>query len=185
MWIGWFQDGCGPEEPASRIQRPVLHGLWECPLPDSRAIRTDSEELKFMIEVAEPRFLPDLILKLMDRAGGGDRLDAAATGANQIIAVLSRNQQCEIGGSLMQAQAPDHTMLGESLEQAENSGLVALVGKPLGGGEFGKGHRALAFQQGAEQLLQRFGAAQSGASAAGDGFLDDGIHGGNVTGGEI
>ena len=90
-----------------------------------------------MVEIPIAGFFADLGFELVDGAGGLDRLDVAAAGANQIVAVISRNEQGEIRGALMQAEAADHAVLGEPLEQAEYGGLVALVGEALGGGEFG------------------------------------------------
>ena len=51
----------------------------------------------------------------------------------------------------------------EPLQQAEDGGLVALVGEARRGGEFSQGHRAVGFQQGGQQLLKRVGPAQAGA----------------------
>ena len=90
-----------------------------------------------MIEILESGFFANFVLELMDRAGGFDGLDAAAAGADQVVAVLSGHEQREIGGSLVQAQAADHAVLGEALEESENGGLVALVGESLGSGKLG------------------------------------------------
>lgn len=90
-----------------------------------------------MIEILESGFFTNFVFQLMNRAGGFDRLDAATGGANQVVAVLSRNEKREIGGALVEAEAADHAVLGEALEQSENGGLVALVGEALGGGELG------------------------------------------------
>ena len=103
---------------------------------NSRTFRTNAEELQLMIEILEAGFLADFVLELMDRAGSFDGLDAAATGADQVIAMLARNQQREVCGALVQAEAADDAVLSEPLEQAKNRGLVALVGEALGSREF-------------------------------------------------
>ena len=69
-----------------------------------------------MIEILETGFLADFVLELMDRAGSFDGLDAAATSADQVVAMLARNQQREICGALVQAEAADHTVLSEQAD---------------------------------------------------------------------
>ena len=62
--------------------------------------------VQFVIKVAVAGFFTNFIFQLMDRAGGLDRLDASATGADEIVAVAAWNEQREISGALMKAQPP-------------------------------------------------------------------------------
>jgi len=49
------------------------------------ATRAEAEELQLVIEVAETGFVADFLLQLMHRAGGGDGLDGAAAGADEVV----------------------------------------------------------------------------------------------------
>jgi len=102
----------------------------------SRALRADAEELQLVIKIAEAGFLADFVLKLVDGTRRFDGLDAAAARADQVVAVFPGNQQGEVSRALMKTEPPDDSVSSQSLEQAENSGLVALVGEALGAGQF-------------------------------------------------
>lgn len=86
-----------------------------------------SEEFEFVIEVAIACFIADLLFQFVDRARGLDSIDSAATGADEIIAVGSRDEQGEIGGPFMEAEAPDQAMASQALQQPEDGCFVALV----------------------------------------------------------
>ena len=71
------------------------------------AFRADPEKFQFMVEILESGFFADFIFQLVNWAGGLNRLDAAAGGADKIIAVAAGKQQGEICGSLVKAEAAD------------------------------------------------------------------------------
>jgi len=75
----------------SVLHSPFKHLHSPRKTPSNRALRAHPEKLQLMIEIAEPRFLADFVFQMMHRARCLDRLDAAATRANQIVAVFSRD----------------------------------------------------------------------------------------------
>ena len=83
-----------------------------------------------MIEIPEAGFLADFILQMMDGAGGLDGLDAAATGADQVVAVAAGDEQGEIGGAFVEAEPSNDSVFRQALEQAEDGGFVALCESP-------------------------------------------------------
>jgi len=80
-----------------------------------------------MIKISEACIFTDFILELMDRAGGIDWLDTPTTRTNQIVAVFVGQNQREVRGPFVQAEAADESVLGEALEQPENRRLIALI----------------------------------------------------------
>jgi hypothetical protein len=80
-----------------------------------------------MIEIPEACIFTDFILELMDRTGRFDWLDTPTTRTDQIVAVFVRQNQREVRGTLVQAEAAYETVLGEALEQPENRRLIALI----------------------------------------------------------
>ena len=119
----------------------------------SSALRADAEEFQFVVKIAKAGFFADFVFQLVDGAGSFDGLDAAAAGADEVVAVAAGDEQGEVGGAFMQAEAADDAMLGEALQEAENGGFVALVGESLRGGELGESHWASAFEKRVEQFL--------------------------------
>lgn len=130
-----------------------------------------------MVEIAISGFITDLVLKLMNRTGCIDRLDAAATGADEVVAVAAGDDEREIGSAFVKAEPAHDAVSGEALEQAKYGGLVALVDETLRAGEFRQRHRSWTFQERGEEFLKRPGAAQPGPTAAMDRFLNYGVHG--------
>ena len=96
-----------------------------------------------MVEILKAGFLADLFLEFMNGAGGLDWLDAAALGANKVISMDARDEQGEVGGALVEAEAADHSFIGETLEETKDGGLIAGLGKVTTAGEFGEGHGAI------------------------------------------
>jgi len=69
-----------------------------------------------MVEFGEAGFLANLVLELVDGAGGIDGLDAPAVGADEVVPMLARDQEGEVGGSFVQAKPADHSLVTETLE---------------------------------------------------------------------
>ena len=136
----------------------------------SGALRAGPEEFEFVVEVLVAGLVPDLVLKVVHRAGGIDRGDVAALGADQVIAMATRKHEGEIGRSLMEAEPPHHSSVGESMEQAVNGGLVTLGGEPLGPFQLGQGHRTVGLEESREENLECLGTAQAALPAPIDEF---------------
>jgi hypothetical protein len=93
-----------------------------------------------MVEVYEAGFLADFFFEFVDRTGGIDGFDGAAVGADEVVAMLAGEEEGEVGGALVQAEAADHSFIAEALEEAEDGGLVTLLGEVSAGGEVGQSH---------------------------------------------
>lgn len=117
-----------------------------------------------MVEVYEAGFLADFFFEFVDGAGGIDGFDAAAVGADEVVAVDAGNEEGEVGCSFVEAEAADHSFVAEALEEAENGGFVALLGKMSTRSEVGQSHGAIVFRQAGQKCLQRFGATQTGGA---------------------
>lgn len=114
-----------------------------------------------MVEILVACLLADLVFQIVDGAGGFYGFDFSAAGADEIVAVLSGLEECEVGGALVEAEAADDAVFREALEEAVDGGFVALVGKALRGGELGEGHGAVCLDEGGEKLFEGFCAAQA------------------------
>ncbi|MFT6178547.1 MAG: hypothetical protein ACI9NQ_001638 [Paracoccaceae bacterium] len=82
-----------------------------------------------MVEVDEAGFLADFFFEFMDGAGGVDGFDAAAVGADEVVTVDAGDEEGEVGGAFVEAEAADHPFVAEALKKSEDGGLVTLVGK--------------------------------------------------------
>lgn len=125
------------------------------------AFWASAEKLKLVIQPFVAGFFTDLVFKVMDGAGGFDRFDCSAAGADQIIAVFPRLEEGEIGGALVEAEPAEDSVLGEALEETVYRGLVALIGETRGCGKLGEGHWSVGLDQGCQQFFQCLGAAQA------------------------
>ena len=119
-----------------------------------------------MVEILEAGFLADLFLELMDGAGGGDGFDAAAVGADEVVAMDSGDEEGEVGCALVEAEAADHSFISEALEEAEDGGFITLLGHVPTGDEVVEGFRVIALGEAGEDGFERFGAAESGGAGA-------------------
>ena len=134
-------------------------------------IRAGAKEFELVVEVLVAGGELDFLFQIMDWAWGVDGFDRTALGADQVVAVLAWEKQGEISGTFVQSKPADDTFAFESLEQAEDGRLVALVGQAWRVGKLGQGHRAVALEQSGSELFQRFGPAESlGAAAIDDIF---------------
>ncbi len=96
-----------------------------------------------MVEVNEACFLANFFFKLVDGAGGINRLYTAAVGADEVITVLPGDQEGEVGGPFMEAEAPDHAFITEALEKPENGGFVTLFREVPTRAKLGQSHGAI------------------------------------------
>ncbi|MFT6595712.1 MAG: hypothetical protein ACJAT3_001689 [Akkermansiaceae bacterium] len=135
----------------------------------SGAFRAAAEEFEFVVEVDEAGFLANFFFEFMDRAGGIDGFDAVAVGADEVVAVLPRNQEGKIGGAFVETEAADHSFVAEALEEAEDGGFVTLMGEVAAGGEFGESHGPIVVGEAGEDGFERLGATESGRA----GFLEE------------
>lgn len=142
----------------------------------SRAFRADAEKLEFVIEVAESGFFADFVFEFVDRAGGFDRFDRAARGADQIVAMFAGDLQSEVGSAFVKAEAAHDAVSGKALQQAKNRGLVALRTQARRSSEFGQCHWTTTFQQRADKFLKRLSASQSCFAALCDDVLNGLVH---------
>ena len=117
-------------------------------LPGARGAA--SEKLEFVVEANKSGFPADLLFQLVDGAGGLDGFDAAAVGADEVVAVDARNEEGEISGSFMKAKASDHAFVAEALEKAEDGGFIALFGEVTAGSELGQSHGPVVFGEAGE-----------------------------------
>jgi len=78
-----------------------------------------------VVEIDESGFLTNFLFQFVDRAGGLDGLDASAFGADEVIAMHSRNEKGEVGRAFMEAETSNHPFVAETLQEAENGGFVA------------------------------------------------------------
>jgi hypothetical protein len=113
----------------------------------------------------------------VDRAGCLDGFDQSALGADEIILVATRDEQGEVGRPFVQAETADDAFFREALKQAEDGGLVALLGQSLGFGELSKRHRSFGLKQGGNELFESFRSPHAEFPAAINGFRDDRVHG--------
>ena len=118
-----------------------------------------------MVEPAVSGFFADLIFQLVHRTRRLDGLDFSAARADQVIAVLARLEQGEIRGPLVETQPAKDAVLAEPLQQTIDRGLVALVGKTVGGRKLGQRHRAIPLHKCREKFLERLGAAEPAFAA--------------------
>jgi hypothetical protein len=130
-------------------------------LPGARGAA--SEKFEFVVEVDKSGFLADLLFQLVDGAGGVDRFDAAAVGADEVVAVDAGDEEGEISGPFMKAEAADHAFVAETLEKAEDGGFVALLGEVTAGRELGESHGPVVVGEAGEDGFESLGAAKAGA----------------------
>jgi len=115
-----------------------------------------------MVKIDETGFFADVFFELVDRARGIDGFNGAAVGADEVVAVLSGEEEGEVGGPFVEAKAADHAFVAEALEKAENGGFVTLFGEVSAGGEFGEGHGAVVVGETGEDGLEGFGTTKTG-----------------------
>ena len=98
-----------------------------------------------MVEVLVSGGEFDFFFKLMHGTGGVDRLDGATTGADEVIAVLAGEEEGEVGGALVEAEATQDAFISQTLEEAEDGGFVTLVREPWRVSKLGECHGAVTF----------------------------------------
>lgn len=125
-----------------------------------------------MVEALVAGFFTDFVFEFVNGAGGLDRFDFSAAGADEVVAVLSGLEQGEVGGAFVETEAADDAVLGEALEQTVDGGFVAEAGQALGAAELSQGHGPWIFDQCGEQFFQSFGATKTEGAAAGDGLFE-------------
>jgi hypothetical protein len=119
-----------------------------------------------VVEVLESCFLADFFFELMNRAGGFDGLDAAAVGANQVVAVGPGDEKGEVGSALVKAEAAHDSFVVETLKEPEHGGLVALLGEMTAAAQVSEGHRAIVIGEAGENSFQGLGASKAGGAGA-------------------
>ena len=118
---------------------------------------TTSEEFELMVEFGEAGFLANLVLELVDGAGGIDGLDAPAVGADEVVPMLARDQEGEVGGSFVQAKPADHSLVTETLEKAEDGRFITLLREVAARAELGEGHWPIMSCEAGKYGLERLG----------------------------
>ena len=136
-----------------------------------RTLRTNSEKFQLVIEIVKSGIFSDFRFQLMNRAGGLDRLDAPTIGANQVVAVISRDEKGEIGRSFMQSQSAHHSVFGQSLQQPKDGHFVTRICQARSEVQFRKCHGASGFQQRDKQFLQGLGSPKTQLAATVEGLL--------------
>ena len=119
-----------------------------------------------MVEILESRFLADFFFELMNRAGRVDGLDAAALGANQVVAVGPGDEEGEVGSALVKAEAAHDSFIAETLKEPEYGGLVTLLGEMTAAAQIGESHRAIVIGEAGENSFQGLGTSKAGGSGA-------------------
>ena len=119
-----------------------------------------------MVEVLESCFLAHFFFELMNGAGGFDGLDAAAVGANQVVAVGPGDEKGEVGSALVKAEAAHDSFVVETLKEPEHGGLVALLGEMTAAAQVSEGHRAIVIGEAGENSFQGLGASKAGGAGA-------------------
>ena len=121
-----------------------------------------------MVEVDEAGFLSDFLFQLVDRAGGVDGVDAAAVGADEVVAMDAWEEEGEVSRAFVEAEAADHPFFGESLEKAEDGRFVALFRKVPAGGEFGQRHGPVVVGKAGENGLKGLSTAKTRGTGFGE-----------------
>lgn len=83
-----------------------------------------------MVEVFESGVFADFVFQSMNWTGGVDRFDGAAVGADEIVSMMSRNDESEVSGAFVQSETTDKAIVGEAMQEAVDGGFVALAGEP-------------------------------------------------------
>lgn len=121
-----------------------------------------AEEFEFVIEVFEVGFLTDVFFELVNGAGCLNGLDAAAIRADQVVAMDAGEKENKVSGALMKAEASDHAFFCETLEEAEDGGLIAGFGEVTTTGEITQRHRPVVRDEAIKDCFEGFGAAKPG-----------------------
>ena len=79
----------------------------------------------------------------------------------------AREEKGEVGCAFVKAEAADHALFGESLQEPEDGRFIALLGEVAAGIELGQGHRAVVVREAGEDGFESLGATQT----AGFGFV--------------
>jgi hypothetical protein len=119
-----------------------------------------------VVEVLEAGLIADFLLKGMDRAGGVDWRDRPTIGADEIVPVLSGDDEGEVSCAFVEAEAADEAVIGETVQKAIDGGLVTLGGKTRRIGQLGEHHGSVALKEGGEQFFQGTSAPEAGFAAA-------------------
>lgn len=90
-----------------------------------------AEEFEFVVEAFVAGGFANFFFEFVDRAGGFDGVYFSAFGADEVVAVFPWFEKGEVSGALVEAEAADDAMIGESLEEAVDGGFIALVGEAL------------------------------------------------------
>lgn len=115
-----------------------------------------TEELEFVVEVYKARFFPNFVFEFVDGAGGINVFDATAVGADKVVAVLAGNEEGEVGGAFVKAEAADHSLIAKALKKSENSGFITLFGKVLTGAKVGQGHGPIVIGEAGQDCFESF-----------------------------
>ena len=129
-----------------------------------------------MVEILKASFLADFFLKFVDGAGRLDGLDAAAVGADKVVFMSAGDEEGEVGGALVEAEAADHSLISKALEEAEDGGFIALLGVLSTRAEFCEGHGAVTLDETGEKSFERFGASEAGGFCSFEEFFVEGAH---------
>ena len=81
-----------------------------------------------MVEFGEAGFFADFVFEFVDGAWRVDGIDAAAVGADEVVAVNAGKQKSEVSCAFVEAKSADHAFFAETLEEAKDGGLIALFG---------------------------------------------------------
>ena len=80
-----------------------------------------------MVEVAVTGGELNLFFELVYRAGSLNGFDGSTLSADEVIAMLSGDDQGEVGGALVQPKSAQNAFVGKTLKQSEYSRLITLV----------------------------------------------------------
>ena len=99
------------------------------PLPAVMAARANAEKLKFVIHVTETGSLLQLAFQTSDGAVHVHFLDPSAAGTDQVIVMVSRGDESEVSGAVVQAQAAHHAVLLQFDQKAVDGRRVTILFK--------------------------------------------------------
>lgn len=132
------------------------------------ALGAAPEELQFVIEIHKTGIPADFFFELVDGAGGFDGFDAAAVGTNEVVAMLSRDKESEIGSPFVEPKTAHHALFGEALEKPEDGGFVALLREVPAGGQLCQGHGTIVIRQTGQDGFESLGATQAAGACPGN-----------------
>lgn len=96
------------------------------------AIGADAEEFEFVVDVVEAGGFLEFAFEGVDWAGHIDFGDSAALGADEVVVVAVGEDEDEVGGAVVEAEASDDAVGFQLHEEPVDGGGVAVFGESWG-----------------------------------------------------